>query len=131
MLITPVNIKSTEIKLWKLYSFFRYVLTGKLWVVMGAGWVAELLSTLVSQPEWLWAIVDLFNELQGVLIFLILIFKPKLYYLIRKRLGEYYYYLCSLIREMLNYFLLAMSISRLIIVIRVSDDCEFIFQQMF
>ncbi|XP_068621227.1 probable G-protein coupled receptor Mth-like 3 isoform X2 [Battus philenor] len=65
----------------------KYVLTGKLWVVMGAGWVSELLSTLVTQPLWLWTIVDLFNELQGVFIFLILVVKPKLYYLIRKRLG--------------------------------------------
>ncbi|KAJ8726274.1 hypothetical protein PYW07_000972 [Mythimna separata] len=65
----------------------KYVLTGKLWVVMGAGWISELLSTLVSQPWWLWTIIDLINELQGVFIFLILVIKPKLYYLIRKRLG--------------------------------------------
>ncbi|KAI8427739.1 hypothetical protein MSG28_002168 [Choristoneura fumiferana] len=32
-------------------------------------------------------VVDLVNELQGVFIFLILVMKPKLYYLIRKRLG--------------------------------------------
>ncbi|OWR44933.1 G-protein coupled receptor Mth2 [Danaus plexippus plexippus] len=66
----------------------KYVLTGKLWVVMGAGWVSELVSTLVSQPQWLWNIVDLINEMQGVFIFLILVVKPKLYYLIRKRLGS-------------------------------------------
>ncbi|CAH0603223.1 unnamed protein product [Chrysodeixis includens] len=66
----------------------KYVLTGKLWVVMGAGWISELLSTLVSQPWWLWTIIDLINELQGVFIFLILVMKPKLYYLVRKRLGK-------------------------------------------
>ncbi|XP_021189219.2 probable G-protein coupled receptor Mth-like 3 [Helicoverpa armigera] len=65
----------------------KYVLTGKLWVVMGAGWISELLSTIVSEPLWLWSIIDLTNELQGVFIFLILVIKPKLYYLIRKRLG--------------------------------------------
>lgn len=65
----------------------KYVLTGKLWIVMGAGWISELMSTIVSQPWWLWTIIDLINELQGVLIFLILVMKPKLYYLIRKRLG--------------------------------------------
>ncbi|XP_072936445.1 probable G-protein coupled receptor Mth-like 3 [Epargyreus clarus] len=65
----------------------KYILTGKLWVVMGAGWVSELLSTMVTQPLWLWNIVDLINELQGVLIFLILVVKPKVYYLIKKRLG--------------------------------------------
>ncbi|XP_045459307.1 probable G-protein coupled receptor Mth-like 3 [Melitaea cinxia] len=65
----------------------KYILTGKLWVVMGAGWISELLSTIVSEPQWLWNIVDLFNELQGVFIFLILVVKPKLYYLIRKRIG--------------------------------------------
>ncbi|XP_059048897.1 G-protein coupled receptor Mth2-like isoform X2 [Achroia grisella] len=65
----------------------KYILTGKLWVVMGAGWVSELLSTLTHEPRWLWFVVDLLNELQGVFIFIILIFKPKLYYLIRKRLG--------------------------------------------
>ncbi|CAG9784495.1 unnamed protein product [Diatraea saccharalis] len=66
-------------------------LTGKLWVVMGAGWISELISTLLMNPEknvhWIMTIVDMVNELQGVLIFIILIFKPKLYYLIRKRLG--------------------------------------------
>ncbi|KAH9643059.1 hypothetical protein HF086_018412 [Spodoptera exigua] len=71
----------------KWYAYAMYVLTGKLWVVMGAGWISELLSTIVSQPWWLWTIIDLMNELQGVLIFLILVMKPKLYYLIRKRLG--------------------------------------------
>ncbi|XP_022821174.1 G-protein coupled receptor Mth-like isoform X2 [Spodoptera litura] len=65
----------------------KYVLTGKLWIVMGAGWISELMSTIVSQPWWLWTIIDLINELQGVFIFLILVMKPKLYYLIRKRLG--------------------------------------------
>ncbi|XP_073941648.1 probable G-protein coupled receptor Mth-like 3 isoform X2 [Choristoneura fumiferana] len=65
----------------------KYILTGKLWVVMGAGWMAELLSTLTGEPQWLWQVVDLVNELQGVFIFLILVMKPKLYYLIRKRLG--------------------------------------------
>ncbi|XP_041978751.1 probable G-protein coupled receptor Mth-like 3, partial [Aricia agestis] len=65
----------------------KYILTGKLWVVMGAGWVSELLSTIVVQPQWLWLVVDLFNEMQGVFIFMILVFKPKVYYLIKKRLG--------------------------------------------
>ncbi|XP_063838823.1 probable G-protein coupled receptor Mth-like 3 isoform X2 [Ostrinia nubilalis] len=66
----------------------NFVLTGKLWVVMGAGWCSELLSTLAFNPDqWIWTIVDMVNELQGVFIFIILIFKPKLYYLIRKRLG--------------------------------------------
>lgn len=64
------------------------MLTGKLWVVMGAGWMWELASTLVSNPKWLWDIMDFINELQGVWIFLILVLKPKLYYLIRKRLGK-------------------------------------------
>ncbi|XP_034825174.1 probable G-protein coupled receptor Mth-like 3 isoform X1 [Maniola hyperantus] len=65
----------------------KYILTGKLWVVMGAGWVSELLSTVVTEPQWLWNIVDLMNELQGVFIFLILVVKPKVYTLIKKRLG--------------------------------------------
>ncbi|XP_061707897.1 probable G-protein coupled receptor Mth-like 3 isoform X2 [Cydia pomonella] len=65
----------------------KYILTGKLWVVMGAGWLVEMLSTMTSNPRWLWEIMDRINELQGVFIFFILIMKPKLYYLIRKRLG--------------------------------------------
>ncbi|XP_063529721.1 probable G-protein coupled receptor Mth-like 3 isoform X1 [Cydia strobilella] len=65
----------------------KYILTGKLWVVMGAGWLVEMLSTLTSNPRWFWEIIDRINELQGVFIFFILIMKPKLYYLIRKRLG--------------------------------------------
>ncbi|CAH4003471.1 unnamed protein product [Pieris brassicae] len=66
----------------------KYILTGKLWVVMGAGWISELLSTIVVSPSWLWDIVDLINGLQGVLIFLILVVKPKLYHIIRRRLGS-------------------------------------------
>uniref|UniRef100_A0A1E1WU03 G-protein coupled receptors family 2 profile 2 domain-containing protein n=2 Tax=Pectinophora gossypiella TaxID=13191 RepID=A0A1E1WU03_PECGO len=65
----------------------KYLLTGKLWVVMGAGWISELISTLFSEPQWLWSVVDLINELQGVFIFLLLVFKPKVYFLIKKRLG--------------------------------------------
>ncbi|KAJ2953558.1 hypothetical protein O0L34_g1159 [Tuta absoluta] len=65
----------------------KYLLTGKLWVVMGAGWISELLSTVFTEPPWLWAVVDLINQLQGVFIFLLLVFKPKVYYLIKKRLG--------------------------------------------
>lgn len=55
---------------------------------MGAGWFSELLSTMFSSPAWLWAAVDLINELQGLFIFLILVCKPKVYHLIRKRLGK-------------------------------------------
>ncbi|XP_026325488.1 probable G-protein coupled receptor Mth-like 3 isoform X2 [Hyposmocoma kahamanoa] len=65
----------------------KYVLTGKLWIVMGAGWISELLSTMFSKPAWLWATVDLVNELQGLFIFLIFVCKPKVYHLIKKRLG--------------------------------------------
>ncbi|KAG7311609.1 hypothetical protein JYU34_002657 [Plutella xylostella] len=65
----------------------RYTLTVKLWVVMGATWVWETVSTMLSEPRWLWGAVDLVNELQGVSIFIILVMKPKLYYLIRKKLG--------------------------------------------
>lgn len=71
-----------------IYSHCRYVLTGKLWIVMGAGWISELLSTMFSYPLWLWAVVDLINELQGLFIFLIFVCKPKVYHLLRKRLGK-------------------------------------------
>lgn len=57
---------------------------------MGAGWISELLSTMFSNPLWLWATIDLINELQGLFIFLIFVFKPKVYHLIRKRLGKYH-----------------------------------------
>ncbi|KAL4704062.1 hypothetical protein ACJJTC_001984 [Scirpophaga incertulas] len=67
------------------------VLTVKLWVVMGAGWICELLSTVFAKPNfnipWIFILIDIVNELQGVAIFIILVFKRKVYYLIRKRLG--------------------------------------------
>lgn len=72
---------------------YRYVLTGKLWVVMGAGWFSELLSTLIRDPDWLWSVVDLINELQGLFIFLILVFKPKVFHLIKNSLGKHANYL--------------------------------------
>ncbi|GBP62632.1 G-protein coupled receptor Mth2 [Eumeta japonica] len=65
----------------------KYILTGKLWVVMGAGWVWEVVSTFTSEPYWFWTMVDLINCLQGLFIFIILVLKPKVYYLIKKRLG--------------------------------------------
>ncbi|CAG9784419.1 unnamed protein product [Diatraea saccharalis] len=68
------------------------LLTGKLWVVMGGGWFIEFISVFVTQPDgstpFIMTIMDILNYLQGLWIFIILVFKPKrIYNYIRRKLG--------------------------------------------
>ncbi|XP_035446318.2 probable G-protein coupled receptor Mth-like 4 isoform X6 [Spodoptera frugiperda] len=66
-----------------------YMLTGKLWILMGVSWIFEILATTISRPWWFWAGVNAINELQGLSIFIILVMKPKVYHLIKKTLPSW------------------------------------------
>ncbi|XP_050550540.1 probable G-protein coupled receptor Mth-like 4 isoform X1 [Spodoptera frugiperda] len=68
-----------------------YMLTGKLWILMGVSWIFEILATTISWPRWFWASLGVINELRGVLIFIILVMKPKVYYLIKNMLRGIYH----------------------------------------
>lgn len=72
-----------------IYSewFPRYITNMKLFIVMGVSWSLEVLATIFKSPAELWYISDAFNILQGVLVFLIFVFKRKVWTSIQERLG--------------------------------------------
>lgn len=59
----------------------------KLFIVMGVSWMLEVIATVYRQNSIVWYFSDTFNILQGVLVFLIFVFKWKVYHAIRQRLG--------------------------------------------
>nr|CAD7459775.1 unnamed protein product [Timema tahoe] len=63
----------------------RFILYLKLFVVMGVNWSMELVSFAIEGPQYLWYITDICNTLQGVLIFLIFVWKDKIRRLLAKR----------------------------------------------
>ena len=52
---------------------------------MGVNWIMEVISWAVGGPEYLWYITDLGNTLQGVLIFVIFVWKQKIRRLLAKK----------------------------------------------
>uniref|UniRef100_A0A6M2E015 Putative g protein-coupled receptor n=1 Tax=Xenopsylla cheopis TaxID=163159 RepID=A0A6M2E015_XENCH len=63
----------------------RFWLYMKLFLVMGVNWTMEILSWAVGGSKWLWIVTDVFNSVQGLVIFLIFVFKPKIKKLLIKR----------------------------------------------
>lgn len=59
----------------------------KLFVVMGVSWVYESLGMYSQDLIWLWYLGDIFNCLMGVPIFIIFVVKPKIWHLLRARVG--------------------------------------------
>ncbi|XP_046427059.1 G-protein coupled receptor Mth2-like isoform X2 [Neodiprion fabricii] len=59
----------------------------KLFIVMGINWSMEIISWAYKSPEYLWYITDLANTLQGVIIFIIFVWKEKIKRLLMKRFG--------------------------------------------
>ncbi|XP_076682631.1 G-protein coupled receptor Mth2 isoform X3 [Andrena cerasifolii] len=60
----------------------------KLFIVMGINWSMEIISWLFNNsPKYLWYLTDLTNTLQGVIIFLIFVWKGKIRLLLLKRFG--------------------------------------------
>lgn len=65
---------------------YRFNLYLKLFIVMGVNWVMELVSWLAEGPRYLWYVTDLTNTLQGVLIFLIFVWKRRILRLLNEKL---------------------------------------------
>lgn len=59
----------------------------KLFVVMGVSWIIEIITTL-TELNGFWRILDIFNILQGVLVFFIFVFKRKVLYAFQQKLGN-------------------------------------------
>lgn len=68
--------------------YHRFNLYLKLFIVMGINWSMEIISWLFKDsPQYVWYITDLANTLQGVIIFIIFVWKDKTKRLLLKRLG--------------------------------------------
>ncbi|KAL0103549.1 hypothetical protein PUN28_017664 [Cardiocondyla obscurior] len=60
----------------------------KLFIVMGINWSMEIISWLFkSAPPYVWYLTDLTNTLQGLIIFIIFVWKEKIKRLLLKRFG--------------------------------------------
>ncbi|XP_018302659.1 G-protein coupled receptor Mth2 [Mycetomoellerius zeteki] len=60
----------------------------KLFIVMGINWSMEIISWLItSAPPYVWYLTDLTNTLQGLIIFIIFVWKKKIKRLLLKRFG--------------------------------------------
>lgn len=69
-------------KLFSVWLFFR------MFIVMGIGWLLEIISYMVgnnSNCALLFAITDVYNASQGLIIFILLVVKKKVLMLIKKR----------------------------------------------
>ncbi|KAF4528729.1 hypothetical protein B566_EDAN008995 [Ephemera danica] len=64
----------------------KFVLYLKLFLVMGLTWIMELVSWTVGGSNYLWIVTDVCNTLQGLCIFLIFVWKPKVRRLLIARL---------------------------------------------
>ncbi|KAL0272568.1 UNVERIFIED_CONTAM: hypothetical protein PYX00_005488 [Menopon gallinae] len=77
-----VKLKGTNDSKDKLPPKFRvYVRALKrcisLFCVMGINWAAEVISWVIGGSEMIWLITDIFNTLQGLIIFYIYVIKPR------------------------------------------------------
>lgn len=74
--------------------FRRLIMNAKLFIVMGVSWCLEAISSYMShwaatvawQTEFFYA-SDVFNCLQGVLIFVLFVLKRKVFQALKKRFG--------------------------------------------
>lgn len=70
----------------------RFVMNIKLFIVMGISWICEVVSFFLKRYnlEWqdtIFYFSDVFNCLQGLLIFILFVLKSRVYLALRRRLG--------------------------------------------
>lgn len=72
----------------------RFIMNVKLFIVMGMSWICEVISFFLLKyleyKRWhhvLFYTSDVFNCLQGLLIFILFVLKSRVYQALRKRLG--------------------------------------------
>jgi len=58
-----------------------------LFCVMGINWVMEIVSWSLGGPDYIWYVTDVINTLQGIFIFLIFIFEPRVRSCVWKQWG--------------------------------------------
>lgn len=63
----------------------RFGLFFRLFIVMGVTWTMEAVSWIISPNGWYFYVTDLANAIQGVVIFVLFVMKPKVKELIIKR----------------------------------------------
>ncbi|CAH0728339.1 unnamed protein product, partial [Brenthis ino] len=51
---------------------YKFVMTVRMFIIMGLPWIFEMISS-VTKPHIIWVLFDIFNTLQGPLIFLLLV----------------------------------------------------------
>ncbi|VVD01569.1 G-protein coupled receptor Mth2-like isoform X1 [Leptidea sinapis] len=51
---------------------YKFFMTLRLFLIMGLPWVFEMISSLAGE-HWVWAVIDVINSLQGLLMFLVLV----------------------------------------------------------
>lgn len=91
--------KSKIVMIYKLRRIFRFsrlcfsfVLFLRLFIVMGVVWIMESVSFLVESKSIYFFVFDIWNCLQGVLIFIFMICKSRVFRLIKKRFVYLLYY---------------------------------------
>lgn len=67
--------------------FNRFFLYLRLFIVMGVTWIVEIVSWAFTDSEFL-HLVDIFNCLQGIIIFVLFVWKPKVKKMIRRRWAQ-------------------------------------------
>jgi G protein-coupled receptor Mth (Methuselah protein) len=67
-------------------KFSRFFLYLRLFIVMGASWSMESISWFLDNRFYSFYISDIINSLQGFIIFILFVWKPKVRDLIRQRL---------------------------------------------
>ncbi|XP_026821272.1 probable G-protein coupled receptor Mth-like 3 [Rhopalosiphum maidis] len=63
----------------------KFVMSIKLFLVMGIPWTFEILSKILQNDWFIWHILDEINALQGVMIFIIFVAKRKVLISLRKK----------------------------------------------
>ncbi|KAK7791058.1 hypothetical protein R5R35_007149 [Gryllus longicercus] len=63
----------------------RFNLYFKLFLVMGVNWIMEIVSFAAGGPDEFWYVTDIANTLQGVLIFIIFVWKDRIRKLLMER----------------------------------------------
>lgn len=70
----------------KVDNLFRFFLYLRLFIIMGVTWSMESISWMLNNRFYTFYVSDVLNCLQGFIIFVLFVWKPKVRDLIRQRL---------------------------------------------
>lgn len=66
----------------------KFMVTLKLFLVMGVAWSSEFISGIIHREKYFWYVADYINALYGIPIFIIFVLKRNVFELIKTKLGE-------------------------------------------